>query len=202
MDDLANELSCTMIDVDSEKARGNNNGGGNANQQASNGGEQQATGLRCEAICGGEASAEGDGGAHDTTKYREKVPLKKEDRERQVKDQLQQQMAVENDMISELMGSACTYANYGRSNSLKGSTKPVARSASILLRSRCLILNDSESEEEDSLIGASTGQLITAVRDVNAHFELYVQVSMMLAMHRTADRESYRPEHRAYDAKR
>lgn len=139
MDDLANELSCTMIDVDSEKSA---SGRTSTNPTPSN--QLDPLAIRREGICGGEASAEGDGGCHESNKYREKVPLKKEERERQAKEQ--QTTALENDAICDLMSATCPRITRGSNRP----TKPVARSASILLRSKGLILSDSESEEEEN----------------------------------------------------
>lgn len=126
MDDLANELSCTMIDVD-----------GNLERKSTSVTESTCPGS---GACGGEASAEGDGGSHEQHGGREKMPNKGRC---ELGPRLP--MAELKDCYSPRRARLGSY-----SKPSSRITKPVARSASILLRSKVLILSDSESDDGDS----------------------------------------------------
>jgi hypothetical protein len=125
MDDLANELSCTMIDVD-----------GNGERKPT----APASVFPGSGACGGEASAEGDGGSHEQHGGREKLPIKGRD--------VGTRMPINERKDCMYSPRRARLGSYSKPSSRV--TKPVARSASILLRSKVLILSDSESDDGDS----------------------------------------------------
>ncbi|KAI1304128.1 hypothetical protein HDE_01988 [Halotydeus destructor] len=134
MDDLANELSCTLIDADSS-------------------GRCSEGPIRTKepSICGGEASAEGDGGqiASGSRLTRTLRDI----------DQLHISNNSSSRSVFEHKRDLSHITRRGSMSSLNAKsrpTRPVTRSASILLRSKVLILSDSESEDnEDNMASAS-----------------------------------------------
>lgn len=135
MDDLANELSYTMIDEETEQA-GNELSKLTVSKSVCIG----------NGVCGGEASAEGS--AHEQPDTRGRLQTRGAIKELDALPCSSSTLPlIERSNFNS--PRRCRVGSYSKPSSTR-LTKPVARTASILLRSKVLILSDSETDDEDS----------------------------------------------------